>query len=286
MAMTKNKDTQEPSTRSPFAGCAILIIAVVMLVFLVGFSIIALFRQAGEIAKFTTHKPVKIEITSKVGKEAAIADLSHRLEEFKKQLQGNSETSLSLTADDLNLAIASYDSFKDLRGSFRVEQIDGKEMHIAISYPINGKPRLARGNEVGWVASDMRYLNATLISHPALLKKEVVLQIDKIEVPGATVPPGFIDQMSPYRITERYLQDREIGPAMAKLTHLELLDGKLVLTRNPKETPADMITNDQVDSASHRLFVFMGIAATLFLVFAAIVLMIGFRAKARKEKGR
>ncbi len=60
--------------------------------------------------------------------------------------------------------------------------------------------------------------------------------------------------MSPYRITERYLIDPVIGPAMAKLTRVGIADGKLVLTRIPGETPVDMITDEQVDSASTPTF--------------------------------
>lgn len=281
--MSKTKTPYEPSARSPFAGCAIFIVAAAMLVFLVGFSVYALFRQSNEIAKFTAEKPVPIEVAQTQGNESEVHDLEQRVAQFNQQLQGDSEASLALSADDLNLAIATDDAFKELRGTFYVTEIDAKNMRIAISYTINGRPRFARGNEQGWITSDRRYLNATLIAQPGLLKREVVLEIDAIDVPGATVPSGFIGQMSPYRITERYLTDKNIGPAMAKLTRVGLVDGKLVFTRNPKENPVDMITNAQVDAASKRLFTFLGIAATLFLVFAAIIILISLRMKNRRN---
>jgi hypothetical protein len=280
--MTAPKAPYEASARSPFAGCAILIAAVGMMVFLIGFSIFALFKQFSEIAKFTGEQPVPVEITSLDDQEPALNDLAERLEKFRQDLAVDGEVSLALSPDELNLAIATYDAFKELQGTLRVTEITGATMRLAISFPLNGKPRFARDEEPGWIASDSRYLNATLVARPALLKKEVVLKIDTLEVPGATVPPEFIDQMSPYRITERYLTDPVLGPAMARLTRVALADGKLVLTRNPKETPADMITNEQVDAASSRLFLWLGLAATLFLVFAAIIIFIGLRTKARK----
>ena len=52
----------------------------------------------------------------------------------------------------------------------------------------------------------------------------------------------------------------------------------------PGETPSDMITDEQVDSASSRLFTMLGIAAACFLAFAGIVVFIGLRAKARKAR--
>lgn len=280
--MTAPKAPYEASARSPFAGCAILIAAVAMMVFLIGFSIFALFKQFSEIAKFTGEKPVPVEITSLDDQEPALNELAERLEKFRQDLSADGEVSLALSPDELNLAIATYDAFKELQGTLRVTAITGETMRLAISFPLNGKPRFARDEEPGWIAADSRYLNATLVARPALLKKEVVLRIDTIEVPGATVAPEFIDQMSPYRITERYLSDPVLGPAMARLTRVALADGKLVLTRNPKETPADMITNEQVDAASSRLFLWLGLAATLFLVFAAIIIFIGLRTKARK----
>ena len=282
--MTTPKAQQEPSARSPLAGCAILIAAVGMMVFLIGFSIFALFRQFNEIAKFTGEKPVPVEVTTLENKETELNNLAERLEKFRQELGGKSETSLALSADDLNLAIAAYEPFKELKSTFRVTKIEGETLHIAISFPLNGKPRFTREGETGWIASDSRYLNGTLVARPNLLKKEIVLSLDAIEIPGAKVPQEFIDQMSPYRITERYLTDPVIGPVMAKLTRMSVADGKVILKRNPGENPVDLITNDQVDSASRRLFTSLGIAAACFLAFAGLIVIIGLRAKARKER--
>ena len=282
--MTTPKAPREPSTRSPIAGCAILIAAVGMMVFLVGFSVFALFRQFNEIAKFTAEKPVPVEVTSLDNKEAQLNNLAERLEKFRQELGGKSETTLALSAEDLNLAIATYVPFKELKGTFYVTKIEGETLHIAISFPLNGKPRFARDGEPGWIASDSRYLNGKLVARPNLLKKEIVLSLDAIEVPGSKVAPEFLGQMSPYRITERYLTDPVIGPAMAKLTRVSVADGKVILKRNPGENPIDLITNDQVDSASRRLFSALGIAAACFLAFAGIIVFIGVRAKARKAR--
>ena len=279
--MNRHKAVRDDSARSPFAGCAILIAALAVMVFLIGFSVLTLFRQFNEIAKFTAGKPVAIEVTSLDNQEARLNHLAERVEVFRQQLAGDSEASLDLTADELNLAIAAYEAFKELRGTFRVASIDGETLRIAISFPLNGKPRFARKDEPGWIASDSRYLNGTMVARPTLLKHEIVLSLDAIEVPAAKVPREFIDQMSPYRITERYLADKVIGPAMAKLTRVEISGGKVVLTRKPNEQPAGMITDAQVDAGSSKLFTTLGIAAACFITFAGIIVFIGIRAKAR-----
>jgi len=280
--MKPPESVRDTSARSPFAGCAILIAALAVMVFLIGFSIVTLFRQFNEIAKFTAEKPVFVEISSLENKEPELNQLAERIEVFRQQLAGDTEASLALSAEDMNLAIAAYEPLKELRRTFHVTSIDGETLRIAISFPLNGKPRLTHEGETGWIASDSRFLNGTLVARPHLLKREIVLSLDTIEVPGAKVPREFIDQMSPYRITERYVIDKIIGPAMAKLTRVGVADGKIILTRRPNENPVDLITDAQVDSASGRLFTTLGVAAAIFLAFAGVIVWIGVRAKARK----
>lgn len=279
--MSQPQAVKQDSARSPFAGCAIFIAAFLVMAFLIGFSVLTLFRQFKEIAKFTDDQPVAIPISSVAGKELELKNLTTRVETFHQQLASEAETSLALSADDLNLAIAAYEAFTELRSTFRVLNIEGHQLRIAISFPLNGKPRLSRAGEKSWITSDSRYLNGTMVAHPELLKKQLVLSLDDLEVPGKKVAPEFIDQMSPYRITERYLTDPIIGPAMAKITRIAVVDGKLILSRKPGENPPDTITDAQVDSGSSRLFTALGIAAVCFLAFATVIMLIGIRKKAR-----
>ena len=279
--MTQPQAGKQDNARSPFAGCTIFIAAFLVMAFLIGFSVLTLFRQFNEIAKFTADKPVAIALSAVEGKQPELQNLAERIETFRQQLAGNAETSLALSADDLNLAIASYEAFKELRGTFHILSIEEKTARISISFPLNGKPRFTRAGEKSWITSDSRYLNGTMVAHPALLKNEIVLALDTIEVPGKKVAPEFIQQMSPYRITERYLSDPVIGPAMAKITRVGILDGKIIFTRKPGEVPADTITDAQVDSGSSRLFTTLGIAAVGFLTFAGVIILIGIRKKAR-----
>jgi hypothetical protein len=282
--MPENTFAKDDSARSPFAGCAIFIAAVVVMAFLVGFSVLTLFRQFNEIARFTDEKPATVEITPLENREPQLNGLAERVEKFRQDLAGESTATLALSADDINLAIASHDAFKELRGTFRVTDISKDALRVAISFPLNGRPRLAKSGEPGWIASDNRYLNATLVARPVLASKEVVLAIDTIEVPGKTVAQGFIDQMSPYRVTERYMADHGIGKVMAKLTRVEIDGDRIVLSRIPGENAAATITDAQVDSGANRLFKVIGIAACGFLAFAAVIILLGVRAKSRKSR--
>ncbi len=273
----------QASARSPFAGCAILIAALLVMVFLIVFSVITLFRQYAEIEKFTAATPAALETTVLDGKEADLNSLAERIERFRQELAGEGDATLVLDAEEMNLAISAYEPFKDLRGTLHVREITANTLRLEIAFPLNGKPRLPREGEGGWIKSDPRYLNATLVARPVLLSREPVLRIESIEVPGAMVPAEFTEQMSPYRIAERYLEHKALGPAMAKLTRVGIKDGKLVFSRVAGQSPADQISDEQVDRMSGWFFTVLGVAASLFLLFAATVIFIGLRAKKHRQ---
>ena len=269
------------NAHSPFAGCAILIAALAVMVFLVVFSTWGLFRQANAIEQFTAAAAQPVAVAAIDGRDGELNRLAEKLEKFRAELAGDDETTLALTPEELNLAIAVYEPFKDLRGTLRVVAVDGPVLKLAICFKLNGRPRLTRNGESGWISSDPRYLNAKLLARPELLGHEVVLKLDAIEVANAKVPVEFKEQMSPYRITERYLGDALLGPAMGKLTAVAVVDGCVVLRRKPGQVPSDRISAEQVDFASSRLFTLLGIVACGFLLFVGILIFVGSRAKGR-----
>ncbi len=277
-------DSPAPSARSPFAGCAVLVTAMLVMVFLVVFSTITLFRQYDEIAKFTSEQPKPVKTSPLEDREGALVSLAERLEGFRQQATQSRPARLELTTEEINLCIAAFEPLKELRGTFRLRDIlaDGR-MLIDISFQLNGKPRLSNPGESGWLQSDPRYLNGMLIAKPALLKQEIVLQIESIDVPNAKVAPEFIGQMSPYRIGERYVTDPVIGPAMAAVNQLETRPGVVVISHIPGKSRPDSISDSQVDQASTWFFTVLGIAATLFLIFAGIVVFFAQRRKSRSS---
>ncbi len=270
--------------KSPFAGCAILIAAVLVMVFLIGFSISVLFRQFNAIAKFTGEKPAVIELVPIEGREEELNKLAEKIEAFRQAAGDEESAELELNAEELNLAIAAYEDFKDLRGTMKVSEITSEAIRMEISFQLNGKPRLSKEGEGGWITSDPRYLNGTIVAEPGLLKREVVLQIRDIEVPGAEVAEEFIAQMSPYRIAERYVGDSGIGAVMPELTNVTLKQGAILFEKKAGEIAKDTVTNEQVDAASKRFFTFLGIAASIFLFFVAIVIFVGLRLKKKRDR--
>jgi hypothetical protein len=272
------------SARSPFAGCLIFIAAGLVMLFLIGFSTYVLFRQYAEIEKFTEPSPAPRSIVAIRDHETDIVALAESLEAFRQRLDGTPANELRLTPQEINLAIAAYEPLEELRGTFEVIAIHDDHLEIAISFTLNGKPRLTRDGESGWITSDSRHLNATIHARPALLQHEVILQILEIHpTSGAEVPREFIELMSPYRITERYLEHPVIAPAMAALTRVGIEDGTLVFTREPGVNPVDFISDSEVNSGARRFFLFFGAGASLFLMFASVVIFVGLRNAKKRD---
>ncbi len=277
--MSTPKEPAKATARSPFAGCAIFICVVLMMVFLIVISIVTFFRQYNEIAKFTDDKPAPVPISSIENREAELNQLAERLETFRQELVDDKDTSIALSAADLNTALAVYEPLKDFRGTFHIEEIGEKDIRIAASFPLNGKPRMTKDGEPGMITTDHRYLNGVITARPELFEGEVVLQISDIQVPGKKVAKEFIERISPHRITERYKTDPVIGASMKKLTGVELSGGNVVLRRKGGEKIVTTITNQQVDAASTRLFKALGVGASIFLIFVGFVLFLGLRKK-------
>ena len=155
---------------------------------------------------------------------------------------------------------------------------------IDICYKLNGRPRLAKEGEDGPVTSDPRYLIGTIKGHPQLMRRELVLKVDSLEVPGATVPEGFLNHFSTLRIFEAHLKHPVLGPAMAAMTRAGLEEGKMVLARVPGELPPETVTEEQFRQGGGRLITWLGVGACVFLAFATAMVFFGIRKQRRAEK--
>jgi hypothetical protein len=276
----------QATARSPFAGCLILILALLMMVFLIGFTAWMPFRQAAEIEKFTATAPAPLAVDPIDGNETKVNDLVARLETFRNDLQGDAAeiARIELTPDDLNLAIAAFTPVEQLRESFRVREITADALVIDICYKLNGRPRLAKDGEDGPLASDPRYLIGTIQGRPQLMRHELVLKVEALEVPGHAVPEGFMNHFSTLRIFEASLKDPLIGPSMAAMTRATLEDGKMILARIPGEVPPDVVSDADFKKGGGRLIQWFGVAACIFLVFAALMVFYGIRRQKKAER--
>jgi hypothetical protein len=251
----------------------VIIAAIGVMAFVLGFSIWSLFKLDAEIAKFTAPGAKPVPVAAVAGAEAACNDLQARLEVFRGDLVGDPVRASSLALDpaDLNRAIALFDELSELRGRLHVAAVEGGQLLLEVSFPMNARP----------LSGGSRFLNATLVARPELHPGEVVLTIAEIRVPGAVVPQEFLGHFSPYRPLERYRNHPHLGPAMRRLTGIAVHDGRVVVRRVPGESPPAAITPQQARAGSSRLFRTLGLVACLFLPVAGTVVFVVLRRAAR-----
>jgi len=264
------KESDPAQAQNPGAGCIIMIVALSSLAFLIGFGVWSLFKQHREIAKFTSTSPQEIPLPDLEANAAAMIQLNASLETFRTEA-GNERTAiLRLSPEGINLALAAFEDFGELRKTFSVKKITSDEVHIEISFKMRGSPLNSE---------DYRYLNGTMITKPELSGGEIFFNVDRIEVPGKSVPEGFIGVFSPYRPAQVYLADEDgAGPWMRKLTSLVLEDGFINLTIEPSDVPPE--SEPEEIEFGHILRAVILFAAVL-LAFVATAIFAFKRSRAR-----
>jgi len=270
--MAPKPESKDTSTRSPYAGCTIIFVGIAAMVFLVGFVIWNLFKLDDEIGKFTTDTPVETPTPDLLEHSAAFNAYKAKLQLFQDAVGKKQDADLRLTADDINFAIAADKiRFQDLQKTFSVTSIGDGKLHIQISFPLRGKP----------MSGELRYLNGTMLAVPILAGDEIVLEVESITSPGTevtTVPEGFIGQMSPYRIAQRYVDDEDLGPWMKKLTAVSIDDATLVLSYVQADATAQ--------AAPRNVSPFVKRALALFAIFLVVFLALVFALVAISRRRR
>ena len=264
------KESDPAQAQNPGAGCIIMIVALSSLAFLIGFGVWSLFKQHREIAKFTSTSPQEIPLPDLEANAAAMIQLNASLETFRTEAGNERTASLRLSPEGINLALAAFEDFGELRKTFSVKKITSDEVHIEISFKMRGSPLNSE---------DYRYLNGTMITKPELSGGEIFFNVDRIEVPGKSVPEGFIGVFSPYRPAQVYLADEDgAGPWMRKLTSLVLEDGFINLTIEPSDAPPE--SEPEEIEFGHILRAVILFAAVL-LAFVATAIFAFKRSRAR-----
>jgi hypothetical protein len=242
-------------------------------IFLVSAAVYSLFRQNAEIAKFTQPTPATLPQVTLEGREAALNALHARLQLFRDTIVSESDTAakLELTAEDLNMALATMKPLQDYRGHFFVKEIRPGAIIADHTRLINGLPG----------SDEKRYLNAEIVLKPVLSEKTLAFQVQSLVVPNQTVPREFIAQIPPFRFGVEQQQDPVLGPVLQQLTAMEAKSGLLELRRTPGEVSSATVSDDQVDSAFLRI---LRVLVCGFLIVVGLGLFFALRTKAKRDK--
>jgi hypothetical protein len=279
-AMASSTPTAAPSTktdqaqqRSPFAGCAIMLILASVALFLISVSAYSLLQQNKEIEKFTSPTPMALSPVSIEEQEAELNALHARLTAFRSQIvdRPDEPAEIALNVTDLNFILATAAPLRDYKPYFLVKEIREGQL-IADHYrPMNGMPG----------SDEKRYLNSIATLKPILAEQTLVFQVEALDVENATVPLEFIAQIPPYRFGLEQQSDALYSPVLSALTSMEAKPNQLILRRIPGQVPSSTVANEQVDSAMQRIIRVL-VAGLIFLIGLGVFL--SFRAKEKREK--
>jgi hypothetical protein len=263
---------QAPS-RSPFAGCTILLILAGVALFLIGASLYSLFQQDKIIATFTTDQAMTLPMVPIEGHESEFNELYARLQVFRNDLiaKPDQKTSLMLSVSDLNFILATAEPLKDYKHYFYIKEIRDGRIIADHTRPMNGMP----GSGI------TRHLNATVALRPVFAEKQLVFHVDTLTVPNATVPQEFISQIPPYRLGLELDKDPIYGPVLNGMTAMEIEGDHLLLRRTPGELPNPLASKKEIDSGFHRIIRVLVIG---FLCIAGLGIFFSLRIKAKRER--
>lgn len=248
-----------------------MIAAVVVMLFLVGFTIWSFFAVSKEIEKFTEDEAAITAPLDPLELETEFNDLSRRLDGFRTRLELEQPNKIELSPTDINLAISANEVFSELKGAFHVASITEEEMLIDVAYPMNRSP-LSKGD-------GFRYLNGTFHAVPRLTEGQILLDIKSIDSRKGIVPPQFVQQLSEHQITAPYLDHPELGPLMKKLSAVTLTHGAVVLHANPDEIPESKEPTIEDAQAGLKRFAF--VFGGIFLLMVIFVVIFLSRKKAK-----
>ncbi|MDB4428987.1 hypothetical protein N9116_02740, partial [Akkermansiaceae bacterium] len=104
--------------RSPFAGCLILIVMALVILVLISSAGYFLKKQTNAYKTFTEEIANSAPIADPKAHETEFNSLVNRLRHFDHEVSNDRAAQLSLSAQDLNLAIAHFEILKSYRGQF------------------------------------------------------------------------------------------------------------------------------------------------------------------------
>lgn len=269
---TPADSTKEKGQFSPFAGCSIFIIAGVLATGMICFTAWTYFQMKDTIAGFTDEKPkTGLEINVE-GREPAQTALKSKLVGFRHSIEADRKGELDLTADEMNLAIGTFDILKPHRGALKIIAIRDENIEADISFPVKS----SMGSD------EMRYINARLTIHPELVEGSVFPRILTVKTDqGVEVPEQFKEFISE-TLLHPVRNDKEIGPAFKRLSAVEISGDTLKLHTDPGHQAKSAMPIDR-KPITERLMKGFAVIAVIFLTLVSVIIFLS-RRKAKQSQ--
>jgi len=225
LPMSMNAEQAPPKRRGCFFyGClsCIILSLVVVLVGYLGFRYLS-----NKVLEFTDTKPILIE--SVQVSPAQLNALTNRIAAFARGLEEQKlPQELRLTAEDLNVLIASDPSAKELKNKIFII-IDDDRIQGKVSWPLdNFGPLRLKG----------RYLNGLATFKASLQNGNLQVVLDGLEVNGKPVPAQTLAAFKNQNLAQNVQNDPRNAQLLQRFESIQITNAAVILRSKVKGTTA------------------------------------------------
>lgn len=265
----KSANLEATGKPTPAAGCLIFFVIIGMIAFLAIFSWYQYGTYKKEIINISQTEPNKVHLVAASDTDQATA-LRAKFDAFSNAVEKGEKASLSLNAEEMNLAIAIFPKLAVFREKLFVRSISDKEIHTDISF------------EVRAGFDGIRYLNGTMSLQPVIAKGSIFpIVTDITPDSGNPVPPKFTREFPTFIFTE-YRNDKALSEVFHKLSKIELSADNMTIVSDPKIIQPDELPEDVSDETNRAFWVF-ALLVFMFITTVAFLLWIRKRKRTASE---
>jgi hypothetical protein len=231
---------QPPPAQKKSGSCFLYgcLIAIVILAIVIGFIFFMLRRGVTWIVdEFTTTTPIAVPTVMVDG--AVVSGASSRFRAFLEQVEGKQvPTPLSLSAQELNMLVATEPSLAPLRGKIFFE-FTGDEAALTFNFPLAAATEVFPG--LNWLGADIasRFVNGTARGVFSLSGDEVGIDLRKLTLNGKDVDESGLAQFNSAARQSRVIKSDkpEVKEFLATVGEARIQNGTLII-RGPAEKGA------------------------------------------------
>ncbi len=207
---TTLKPLNEQKEASPLPGCIIIIITLLVFGGLAVLYIGVGYWMNSELDAITSPAPAQLSLP--IPNQQQVDAVYEKLQQLKQATEEKQMIRISFSAEDLNTLLATDPLLADLKGKALVEKITPEGIQTKVNQQLRSLP----------MRPD-RFLNATILFVPVVLKDSVVFEIHDVKVPGIDVPQGFIEGYSKQDFYKVDTKNEDLKPVLRQLrrTYLE-----------------------------------------------------------------
>lgn len=252
---------------SPFAGCSIFIIAGALALGMIGFTAWSYFKVKEKIEGFTGENPKPIELVDTTGKEVQQTALKAKFVGFRHNIEAKHKGEMTLDADEMNLAIATFDILKPHRENLYITAIRDGQIEAQVSYPVKSR-----------IGSDtMRYLTGSVTIKPELVEGGAFPRVMQIRPDKQGDIPDEFRKFISETLLHPIVNDKELGPLFKSLSSVEVKGDELILQTDPDYKAPTTPEESTRESILDRFALGFGIIAVIFLGIVAALIIISRR---------